>query len=291
MIPEIGPDIKWIDIVGHVFRVLEFDRAGTIIGPDDTVKASSSFKPYGYLLVESPILSQPVRLPIVHRDDFFLAASVFDEPKLLKAIETEDLLVTYVPKHKLPMGAIGLSHGLHYVITLRGTLERYYSAGNDMHMRNPAPEKIFGALVWDGELRVKINPNPPQEFQRAVESETERPVMNWFKRHLNCTLIITVAGTYLPTMVGFAPVESPEPERSIVGSLIQLVNPTISNETLSWFYLPIWLALMLPIAGWVLKQKNRSLWHLLWGIVPFGWIVILCLKNRSSPFTMNSEYN
>lgn len=156
MIPEIGRDIRWIDIVGHVFRVLEFDRAGTTIGPGDTVKALSLFKPYGYLLVESPILNQPGRLPIVHRDDFLLAASVFDEPHLLEAIKTEELLVTYVPKQKLPMGAIGLSHGLHYVITSRCTLDRYYSTGNDMHMRSPAPEKIFGALVWDGELRVKV---------------------------------------------------------------------------------------------------------------------------------------
>jgi hypothetical protein len=36
--------------------------------------------------------------------------------------------------------------------------------GKDMHMRSPAPEKIFGVLIWDGELRVKVKPNPPQEF-------------------------------------------------------------------------------------------------------------------------------
>ncbi|GAI46660.1 unnamed protein product, partial [marine sediment metagenome] len=35
------------------------------------------------------------------------------------------------------------------------------------------------------------------------------------------------------------------------------------------------------IDGWVLKKKNRSLWNLLWLIVPFGWIVFLCLENRT----------
>ena len=161
MTPEIGRDIAWTDIVRHVFRVLAFDRNGTIIGPGDTVKASSLFKSYGYLLVESPIINQPVKLPIVHRDDFLLAASVFDEPQLLGAISKEkELLVTYVPKHKLPNGLIGRSHGLHYVITPRGTLDRYYEVGNDMHMRSPAPEKFFGAFVWDGEIRVQINPHP-----------------------------------------------------------------------------------------------------------------------------------
>lgn len=63
MPPEIGRAIKWTDIVGHVFRVLEFDRGGTTVGPSDKVKASGRFKPYGYLLVESPILNPPAWLP------------------------------------------------------------------------------------------------------------------------------------------------------------------------------------------------------------------------------------
>ena len=160
MFLEIGPDIKWTDIIRHVFHVLEFDRAGTVIGPGDTVKALSSSKPYGYLLVESPILSQPAKLPIVHRDDFLLATSVFDEPHLLEVIKEQELLVTYVPKHKLPLGLAGTSHALHYIITAPGTLDRYYEVGNNVHMANPAPEKIFGTLVWDGLLKVQVNPDP-----------------------------------------------------------------------------------------------------------------------------------
>jgi hypothetical protein len=161
MTPEVGRDIEWTDIIRHVFRVLEFDRAGTTIGPGDTVKAASSFNPYGYLLGESPILNQPARLPIVHRDDFLLAASVFDDPQLLEAVfGREELLVTYVPKHKLPKGLAGRSHALHFVITPRGTLDRYYEVGNDMHMASPAPEKLFGTLVWEGEISVKVNSHP-----------------------------------------------------------------------------------------------------------------------------------
>ena len=38
------------------------------------------------------------------------------------------------------------------------------------------------------------------------------------------------------------------------------------------------------IDGWVLRRKGRSLWNLLWLIVPLGWIVFLCLENRSSTF-------
>ncbi len=160
MTPEIGRHIEWTYIVGHVFRVLDFDRAGTTVGPGNRVNPASRFEPYGYLLVESPILNQSVRLPIVHRDDFSLAASVFDEPRLLETIQEEELLVTYVPKHKLPKGLCGASHALHYVVTPRGTLDRYYEIGGDMHMARPEPEKLFGKLVWDGEIRVQVNSNP-----------------------------------------------------------------------------------------------------------------------------------
>lgn len=157
---EVGRDCEWTDVIGQVFHVLEFDRAGTIIR-DNEVKAKSLFKPYGYLIVESPILNQPARLPIVHRDDFILAAKVFDEPQWLGVIKEQELLVTYVPKHKLPKGMAGVWHALHYVITPRGTLDRYYGQYFiSVPMANPAPEKIFGTLRWDGLLRVQVNPDP-----------------------------------------------------------------------------------------------------------------------------------
>lgn len=159
--PEIGCMISWAKIVNHVFRVLEFDRGGTTIGQNDQVEPLSSSKPYGYLLVESPILNQKVRLPIIHRDDFLLAASVFDEPKLAHLVVDEELLVTYAPKHLLPKGLSGSPHHvLHYVITPRGTLDSYYSMNNDAHMAKPDPEKLFGLFVYQGEIKVQINPEP-----------------------------------------------------------------------------------------------------------------------------------
>jgi hypothetical protein len=159
---EVGHDCEWIDIIGQVFRVLDFDRAGTII-QGNKVKAKTITKPYGYLLVESPVLNQPVRLPIVHRDDFLLAASVFDEPRWLEVLDKKEyeLLTTYVPKLKLPRGMAGITHALHYVLTPYGTLDSYY--GQDfisIHMANPVPEKLFGMLAWDGLLRVQVNLNP-----------------------------------------------------------------------------------------------------------------------------------
>lgn len=160
IIPLIGRDIRWTDIVRQVFRVLEFDRADTTVLADDTVKAATLTEPYGFLIVESPILNLKARLPIIHRNDFVLATTVYDKPLLAEMVAQEELLVTYFPKHKLPMEFAGITHALHYVIVPRGTLERYYEINNDEHMANPAPEKLFKKFAWEGEIRVEVNPNP-----------------------------------------------------------------------------------------------------------------------------------
>lgn len=161
IIPDIGKEISWADIVNHTFRVLEFDRNNTVVDKNNQVKAKSSLQPYGYLLAESPILNNKVRIPIIHRDDFLLAASVFDGPKLAAMVVDEELLVTYAPKHLLPKGLSGSQHHvLHYAITPRGTLDSYYSKNNDMYMVKPDPQKIFGQFVYQGEIKVQINPEP-----------------------------------------------------------------------------------------------------------------------------------
>jgi len=87
--PVVGRDIRWTDITRQVFRVIKFDRAGTTVEAGNRVKPLSANAPYGYLIVESPILNQRICLPIVHRDDFLLAASVFDEPHFARLAKTE----------------------------------------------------------------------------------------------------------------------------------------------------------------------------------------------------------
>jgi len=161
IIPEIGKEISWVDIVNHAFRVLEFDRNGTTINGNNQVKAKSTFQPYGYLLAESPILNNRIRIPIIHCDDFLLAASVFDEPKLADLVDSEELLVTYSPKHLGPKGISGSPHHvLHYALVPSGTLDSYYSANNDAHMAKPEPQKLFGPFVYQGEIKVQINSEP-----------------------------------------------------------------------------------------------------------------------------------
>jgi len=153
--PTIGKDIKWSDVVGKVFQITEFDRNDTIIDIFDNVIAKSKFKPYGYLKVVSNEFEKTFRLPIVHRDDFLLAATVFDSPTLTKKLNILELLVTYVPEHKTKMALAGIHHALHYALVPNGTISKYYELTNDNH--NEYFEKIFGQLVWSGQIKVNFN--------------------------------------------------------------------------------------------------------------------------------------
>ena len=158
-VPEIGRNIKWSDIIGTVFLVKDFDRVGTIIDAQGNVKARSKFKPYGYLHVESPIFTETIKLPITHRDDFLLVSSVYDDPKLSGQIKNFELLVTYVPKNKLPGGLAEITHALHFVITPPQTIEYYYKI-EALKDSPSSPEKLFVKFVWEGEIKVNINLNP-----------------------------------------------------------------------------------------------------------------------------------
>ncbi len=67
----------------------------------------------------------------------------------------------------------------------------------------------------------------------------------------------------------------------VTGALILSISPymsTVVYYSIVYIIAALWL---FGIDGWVLRKKNRSLWNLLWLIVPFGWIVFLCLENRS----------
>lgn len=162
--PEIGKEISWAIVIGMVFRVLDFNKNGTVLpigGLAEDVKAKSKKKPYGYLLVESPVLNQPVLLPIIHNNDFWLASSVFDDPEAKHWIENPnaELLVVYAPKHEVNGYSASPHHVLHYVITPKGTLDRYYNKSAEKIAQNRyEPELLFGPFIYEGAIRVQMNP-------------------------------------------------------------------------------------------------------------------------------------
>ena len=91
--------------------------------------------------------------------------------------------------------------------------------------------------------------------------------MNWFRRHLNWVAVLSWVALY--------------PLGYITGALILSISPYMSTGvyySIAYIIVALWL---FGIDGWVLRKKNRSLWNLLWLVIPFGWIVFLGLENRS----------
>ncbi|MDQ7816409.1 MAG: hypothetical protein RDU14_05240 [Melioribacteraceae bacterium] len=157
---EIGRDVSWIDVVYKVFLVKDFDRSGTRI-KGNRVLANSKTNPYGYLLVISPLYNKPLRLPIIHSDDFLLATSVFDDPKLIPMLTQKELLVTYAPKQYMPSGhALGYSHVLHYVFVPIGTLEYFYLSNNKDAISKQRMEQLFVKFNYTNKIKVQINLTP-----------------------------------------------------------------------------------------------------------------------------------
>ena len=91
--------------------------------------------------------------------------------------------------------------------------------------------------------------------------------MGWFRRHLTWVAVLSFAALY---PLGF-----------ITGTITLSINPYISTGTYYAIVYIIGILWLFVIDGWVLRRKNRSLGHLLWLIIPFGWIVFLLLENRS----------
>ena len=115
-----------------------------------------------------------------------------------------------------------------------------------------------------------------QIFERATTTRellsTAKPRPNWFARHLNWAAIISWAGVFPVLFVG-----------GFATGLIAAAAGFEANFDGPAGYL--WSAVfaacwLIPTNGWLLRKKGQSLWHLLWLILPFGWIVFLSLDNR-----------
>lgn len=113
--------------------------------------------------------------------------------------------------------------------------------------------------------------------------------MNWFQRHLNYGwILLSLCGTLLVAFIASFFVDL-EWHPGLFGGF-EFVPYLPSIVTMSTLEVVVMLALeyflnmiaSLTAGWWVLRQKSRSLWWLLIILVPLvGWIVFLCLKNRS----------
>lgn len=136
--PMVGVHIPWKTIEGDIFRITNFTPLASVEG--DKVIGPPVPLPYGVLTVESPILSQPVEIPVRHREEF----RNFWEFQGLIGDGERELLVSYLPARGLfAWLALMRLFGprLHLRVRPRGELERYYA--EDRHWRKPSAREVF----------------------------------------------------------------------------------------------------------------------------------------------------
>ena len=83
--------------------------------------------------------------------------------------------------------------------------------------------------------------------------------MNWFQRHLNWTLALT-----------------------LLVALLFVFATTGASAITEFTVRGIATIVAFVVAAWVIRQKGRSLGWLLMGVIPFDWINWLFLKERES---------
>lgn len=155
--PQFGNQVSWNIAYKNVFKIVDFDRNGSVINEKGVVIAKSSFQPYGYLIVESPVLAESTRLPIIHRDDFLLASSIYGDEKLKEVIQDLEFLVTYYPKAITSKGlSLSPFHVLHFVIANQSTLQNIYFRGTNA-VDDEKLKSLFKHFVWEGNVRVEMN--------------------------------------------------------------------------------------------------------------------------------------
>jgi Na+/proline symporter len=122
-------------------------------------------------------------------------------------------------------------------------------------------------------LSQKCYCNPcAEEAYTSAASVVQSKSDGWFARHLNWTTVLTWVGAAAVSFVaGF-----------VVGVVMYGADIT-RTETVAAFagYIAA-LAWLLVTNGWVLRRKGQSEWHLLLLLVPFGFLFILALQNKTA---------
>jgi hypothetical protein len=101
------------------------------------------------------------------------------------------------------------------------------------------------------------------------KSEVLLKEQNWFERHLNWTMVLAWAGSYLIVF--------------IVAFLVALGDPNISEDAVAGMGVVIGLIVSIAVGQWVLRKKNRSL---AWLLICGTWFFLL-IENHSF---MRDEY-
>ena len=180
--------------------------------------------------------------------------------------------------------------------------------GIDYPHTEKAVEKRATLEAEKKQRRIGVTPSAdrhqvlPGDTARYVQkAEVPLKARNWFGEHLNWTMVIGLLGACLAfsiistaalsyhTYLEFAAFGMlfGMSVASIVGATIYVVVVAIEVMVYGGLIelvvmgIIITLAIIILVWRFALRRKNRSLWWIPLGIfVPFGWIVLLCLKNK-----------
>lgn len=120
------------------------------------------------------------------------------------------------------------------------------------------PVAMIGIAIIEFVLDFAMFPFSFLVYFLLDEERPAKPDRGWFQRHLNWTVVM-IWVLLLPLSVTIA---------DIIGIPVDAISLIVP------------IVIILPLTGWALKQKNRSLWWLLLFIIPFMWLVYLALKNQ-----------
>jgi hypothetical protein len=148
---------------------------------------------------------------------------------------------------------------------------RYCNLCQYSFVREPAATPGLPSLAKPGAERAKV-------AQKALRSQPAGE--NWFQRHLNWTwffaqlavgLIAYIVVTIFVSSLFISSAVLPS-EDSLLASV----------SSMQLIVVVLQLIAMFGVGAWVLRRKKRSLVWLLIFLVPLvGWIIFLCLENRS----------
>lgn len=148
---------------------------------------------------------------------------------------------------------------------------RYCNLCQYSFVREPAAARGLPSLAKPGAERAKA-------AQEVLRSQPARE--NWFQRHLNWTwffaqlavgLIAYIVVTIFISSLFISSAVLPS-EESLFASV----------SSMQLIVVVLQLIAMFGVGAWVLRKKKRSLVWLLIFLVPLvGWIILLCLENRS----------
>ena len=107
--------------------------------------------------------------------------------------------------------------------------------------------------------------------KKCADKMYQAALKSWFEKHLNWTMLITVAVWILLNLLGLM--------------ILLLISPETPEEAIAeqWQIVSSFLTFLIlfPVAGWVIRKKGRSPWNILWLIAPFGVVMVFLLSNMS----------